>query len=407
MKDLAIEPKHTQIMYNLPKEVKFCKKCSMSNQRPRIIFDENGVCGACNFKKQKDYEIDWDKRHQMLVRLCDKHRSKDGSWDVVVPASGGKDSGRVAHMLKHKYGMHPLTVTWASHMDTDIGKQNLQSFIDSGFDNILGHPSGAINRRLSNLTFELMGDIFLPFTYGVNTFPLRIATSFGIPLIFYGENGEVEYGGDIKNEKSAIRNTTDDILAHYFSSYPVEYWKKYGLTDEDLHYYKLPPEEKMRKLGLECHFFGYYHKWTPSENVKYSQKHTGYKCNSERSEGTYTKFASLDDKVDGIHYYLSFIKFGIGRATSDASHEVREGKITREQAIEFIRKYDGEFPAKYFEETLEYMGISEERFWKVVDSWRSPHIWKKVEGEWRLRKAIYDSDEIPGYITSLNEWRNK
>jgi N-acetyl sugar amidotransferase len=307
--------------------------------------------------------------------------------------------------------MHPLTVTWPSHLDTDIGKQNFQSWIDSGFDNILGHPDGIVNRRLTRVTFEIMGDVFQPFIYGVNTFPLRIATAFKIPLVFYGENGEVEYGGDAKNEESARRNTSDDILRHYFSSYPVEYWKRCGFTDEELHCYKLPPQKEMRDIGLETHFFGFYEKWVPRDNAEYAMRHTGYSFNPEgRSEGTYEGYASLDDKTDGLHFYLSFMKFGIARATRVSSHEIREGKITRSQAVDLLRKYDGEFPSKYFKESLDYMGMPEERFWQLCDSWRPEHIWKETKDGWRLRHAIYDevpSKELPGYITSLNKGRKK
>ncbi|MFN5884929.1 MAG: N-acetyl sugar amidotransferase, partial [Bacteroidota bacterium] len=97
----------------LPKEVKFCKKCVVSNQRPRITFDEEGVCSACRYAEEKDNGIDWIAREKELRAVCDKFRSKDGSYDCIVPSSGGKDSGFVAHQLKYEYGMHPLLVTWA------------------------------------------------------------------------------------------------------------------------------------------------------------------------------------------------------------------------------------------------------------------------------------------------------
>src|SRR5579883_1616372 len=197
--------------YNLPTEVKFCKRCVISNQRPRIRFDEEGVCSACRFAERKAAVIDWTKREKELRALCDKHRSKDGSFDVVVPGSGGKDSAFVSHMLKHEYGMHPLTVTWAPHIYTDIGWKNLQAFIHSGFDNILGTPNGKVHRKLTALAFEHLGDPFQPFIYGQKSFPIRIATQFGIPLIMYGENGEVEYGGDSKNEDKAYHDLGEDL----------------------------------------------------------------------------------------------------------------------------------------------------------------------------------------------------
>jgi hypothetical protein len=98
-------------LYNLPPNIRFCKKCTVSNQRPRITFDDNGICSACNFAEFKRTNIDWAARERELVALCDKHRRNDGSYDVIVPCSGGKDGGFVAHQLKYKYGMNPLTVT--------------------------------------------------------------------------------------------------------------------------------------------------------------------------------------------------------------------------------------------------------------------------------------------------------
>ncbi len=137
--------------YNLPPEVRFCKKCTVSNQRPRITFDEHGVCSACNFANYKRHEIDWKERERELVELCNRHRKDNGDYDVIVPCSGGKDGGFVAHQLKYKYGMNPLTVTWAPLKATDIGRRNLDAFIQSGFDNMLGTPNGKITRKLTRL----------------------------------------------------------------------------------------------------------------------------------------------------------------------------------------------------------------------------------------------------------------
>ena len=141
-------------MYNLPKEVKYCKLCTISNQRPRITFDKNGVCSACNYRKVKE-SINWDQREKELMALCDRFRSKDGSWDVIVPCSGGKDGGFVAHQLKYNYNMHPLTVTWSPLVPTEIGRKNLDAFIEiGGFDNILGRPNGIFNRKLTKLALQ-------------------------------------------------------------------------------------------------------------------------------------------------------------------------------------------------------------------------------------------------------------
>ncbi|MDP2939783.1 MAG: N-acetyl sugar amidotransferase [Candidatus Omnitrophota bacterium] len=383
------ESKNTLKLYNLPEEVKFCKKCTISNQRPRITFDHNGVCSACQFAELKHTKFNWDHRERELRELLKRFKRKDGGYEVIVPTSGGKDSGRVAHELKYQYGMKVLTVTWAPHIYTDIGFKNLQSMIHvGGLDNILGTPNGIIHRKLTKLSFEILGDPFQPFIYGQTNFPLQVAVKYRIPLIMYGENGEVEYGGDMKNAFIPTRDYKSDHTKHYFSGILPEDFTKYNITKDELIPYLPSPCEELEAIKTEIHFYSYYHKWIPQENYYYCVEHTGFTANPIRSEGTYSKYASLDDKIDGFHYYLSFIKFGIGRATSDTAHEIRDRHLTREEGVRLVKRFDGEFPQRNFDIFLEYCGITKEYFWQVIDSWRSPHIWVKVNGEWKLKHTV-------------------
>jgi len=385
-----MEHKNTQKRYNLPSEVKFCKNCTISNQRPRITLDENGICSACNFADFKKNKIDWKKREEELVALLDKFRRNDGSYDVIVPCSGGKDAAYIAHELKHKYKMNPLTVTWAPHLYTEIGFQNLHNMIRIGdLANILGTPPGKTHRMLTKLSFEILGDPFQPFIYGQTNFPLQIADKYRIPLIMYGENGEVEYGGDMKNAFNPQRDYRTDHNKHYFSGLGPEQLVSYGVSEQDLVPYMPPPNENLESMGTEIHFYGYYKKWVPQENYYYCVENTGFKANPVRSEGTYSKYASLDDQIDGFHYYLSFIKFGLGRCTSDTAHEIRDGHISREEGVALINKFDGEFPAKFYQVFLDYCNITDEYFWEVVNSWRSEHLWgKNAKGEWALKHNV-------------------
>jgi N-acetyl sugar amidotransferase len=379
-----------QARYELPNEVRYCKRCVISNQRPRIGFDAEGICSACRFADVKRGKIDWAQRETELAQTCDKFRRTDGRFDVIVPCSGGKDSGYVAHVLKTKYGMHPLTVTWAPHWYTEVGRENLHSLVHSGFDNICFTPNGVVHRVMTRLAFIHIGDPFQPFIYGQKNFPLNIAAKFDIPLIMYGENGEVEYGGDMKNAFSATHDVSDDMMRHYFSGIAPEDWVKYGVDEHDLHAYRGPSMESVKRVGVQCHFMGYYHRWIPQELYYYVTENTGFVANPEgRSEGTYSKYASLDDRLDGFHYYLAYIKFGIGRCTSDAAHEIRDGHITREEGIALIKRFDGEFPKKHYQDFLNYTGLSEDQFNEVLDVWRPKHLWSKAGGEWQLNNAIW------------------
>jgi len=401
----------------LPSEIRFCKRCIISNQRPRILFDEDGICGACRYTNLKIHGIDWSEREKELRDLCDQHRRNDGRFDVVVPSSGGKDSSRVAHELKYKYGMHPLTITWAPFEYTPEGYANFRNFIKiGGFNNLMAWPNGWVHRKLSRIAFEAVGDAWQPFTYGQVCYAFHIARHFDIKLVFFGENGEAEYSGDPRVFN--LRGMPFEIWAEqYFKGVTVDDLIQYGLEEtdyftpkdydeSDLSFYRPPEFDAMRKQGVEFHWFSYYRKWVPQENYYYASEHTGFQANPEgRSEGTYSKYASLDDQMDGYHYYLAFIKFGIGRATADAAHEVRDGHITRQEGAALVKRFDGEFPKRWFKEFLQYLDMSEENFWEVVDRFRQPHIWRKEYGVWKLNRAVHDEypdlEGEPGYLTSL------
>ncbi len=389
---MQFEKKNLIKKYNLPKTVKFCRKCTISNQRPRITFDKNGICSACNFAEFKKNSINWEIRKNELYELCNKHRKKDGSYDVVVPCSGGKDGSFVAHKLKEEYHMNPLCVTWSPLKPTNIGKKNLETFINSGFNHILGTPNPEATRKLTSLAFNHLGDPFQPFIYGQSNFPLHVAVNYQIPLIMYGENGEVEYGGDMKNAYKPTREISD-YNKHYFSGLPPEFWVEHGVDFKDLFPFQRPDYKKIKENNIEMHFLSYYEYWDPQENYYYCKEKTGFQPNDERSEGTYSKYASLDDKFDGFHYYLAFIKFGIGRCTSDAAHEIRDGKIDREEGISLVKRYDGEFPEKYLNEFLEFTNLNIDEFNLIIDSWRSNHIWDRhSNGQWFLKNPIWEFD---------------
>jgi N-acetyl sugar amidotransferase len=390
-------------LHGLPANVIFCKRCVINNQRPStsrefvkkdtridtVGFGDDGICDACKWFEEKK-KIDWVDRERQLKALCDRFRRKDGTYDVVVPSSGGKDSFFVAHQLKYKYGMNPLTVTWAPHRYTEVGWENFQSMIDAGFDNVLITPNGEIHGKLTRLAFENLVNPFQPFIIGQKNAGPRVALQYGVQLIMYGEN-HAEAHNKIGENYSPLMNiehfTRESEEADlYFGGVHLKDLHKYGIEDKDLFLYKPLLAEPIRKAGIEVHYYSYYYNWSPQENYYYAIEHSQFKPNPDgRSEGTYSKFASLDDKIDGQHYFTMFIKFGQGRAMNDACRDIRDGYITREEAVELLNKYDGEFPTKYFEEFLGYTGLTKERYWEIIDKSRSPHLWEINNGKWMLK----------------------
>ena len=401
----------TKALFGLPQEVKFCKKCVISNQRPNstvefrqkindekstINFDLSGVCSACNFAQDKNIKINWDLREQKLAQLLDKFRSKDGSYDVVVPGSGGKDSAFTSHVLKYKYGMNPLTVTWAPHLYTEIGWRNFTNWIHiGGLDNILFTPNGKLHRYLTKEAFLNLLHPFQPFIVGQRIIGPTIASKYGIKLVMYGEN-QAEYGNNYDENLTPIMNT--DFFSVVDKKNLVlggktikELINESNFSINDFNPYIPLEDSKLKEKQIEVHYLGYYLKWDPQECFYYAVENTGFEVNSERTEGTYSKYSSIDDKIDMFHYYTTLIKFGIGRATYDASQEIRNEKISREEGMNLVKKYDEEFPAKYFQEFLSYIDITEDLFFKTIDRFRSPHLWSKKLDTWELIHRVWST----------------
>jgi N-acetyl sugar amidotransferase len=395
--------------YGLPNEVKFCKKCVMSNQRPTsaiefkhtkdskkttLHFDEMGICDACRNAEVKD-QINWQKREEELLQLLDKHRSKDGSYDCLVPGSGGKDSAYQAHVLKYKYGMNPLTVTWPPILYTDYGYKNWKNWIDSGFDNISFNRNGKTMKLLTKLSIENLFHPFQTFILGQKNLAPKIASRYNIPLIFYGEN-EAEYGNPIADNATSLRDKSyysyknlDEVFLGGVSIRELR--EKYNIPLNDLLSFLPADALELEKSKIEVHYLGYYLRWTPQEVYYYAVENTGFKARPFRTQGTYSKYNSIDDKIDDLHYYTTHIKFGIGRATYDSSQEIRNTHLTREDGVALVKKFDGEFPDKYFEEIMEYLEISPEYFRnELADRFRSPHLWgKNNQNEWQLRHNVW------------------
>ncbi|MFW0778156.1 MAG: N-acetyl sugar amidotransferase [Rickettsiales bacterium] len=414
--------------YGLPQEVEFCKSCVISNQRPSSIIEQkhtreskkkviafkDGICDACRTKDWKE-QVDWAEREKQLWELCDQHRSKDGSYDCLVPGSGGKDSDMQAHLLKYKYGMNPLTVTWAPHIYTDWGWKNFQAWIHSGFDNILVTPNGRTHRLLTRISMENLLHPFQPFIVGQRHIAAKTAAQHDIKLIFYGESG-AEYGNPAEENESARRDfreyeyftMSDDSDVYLGGVSFKELKEEYGFKQPDFEPYMPINPQLCADKGIEVHYLGYYVKWHPQSAYYYAVENCGFQAAPERTAGTYSKYHSIDDKMDDFHFYTTFIKFGIGHATYDAAQEIRNGDIDLDEGIALVKKFDGEYPARFEKEVFEYLSITEKEFGKdiaakfknpvmtresfmaLVDEFRSPHLWKHENGEWKLRHSVYN-----------------
>lgn len=416
--------------YGLPQHVRFCKSCVISNQRPNsaveyqhtaqsskttIYFDDEGVCDACRFAKRKRESIDWREREHLLSELCNRHRRNDGRYDCIVPGSGGKDSFYAAHMLKYKYGMHPLTVTWAPHIYTEWGWSNHQAWLHAGFDNYLMTPNPRVHRLLTRLSTELLLHPFQAFMFGQKSLAPKMALLFDVPLVFFGEN-EAEYGNPIGDTEKALRDwsyfTAEDQSRIFLGGVSITDLKEqFGVEQYDLQPYLPADPSRIQEKNVEVHYLGYYLKWHPQSCYYYAAEHGGFQASPERTPGTYSKYNSIDDRIDDFHYHTTGIKFGIGRATYDAAQEIRSGDITREEGVALVRRFDHEFPERFAEQIFRYLSITEKEFPqasrmfeqpvmdreyydRLCDTFRSPHIWYHKADGWHLRDAVWHEKHL-------------
>jgi N-acetyl sugar amidotransferase len=280
LSDFDASDDDARVLYGLPRYVHFCKRCVISNQRPNsaveyqhtkaskkatINFDDEGICDACRFAEQKhDGAIDWKDREDRLAALCDRYRSKSG-YDCLLPGSGGKDSFYASHILKTRFGMHPLTVTWAPHLHTDWGWKNFQSWLHAGFDNYLMTPNGRVHRLLTRLAVDNLFHPFQAFMFGQKSLAPKMALLHDIPLVIYGEN-EAEYGNPIGDTSSAQRDwsyfTAADKSQIYLGGTSIQsLYDDFGLEEQDLLPYLPADPAEIQRKQVEVHYLGYYLKW--------------------------------------------------------------------------------------------------------------------------------------------------
>ncbi|NQT00273.1 MAG: N-acetyl sugar amidotransferase [Candidatus Omnitrophica bacterium] len=369
------------------REVKFCKKCLTPSSRPRITFDAQGVCNACLNSEEKQ-KIDWQKRKTEFLKLIEPYRSKDGSWDCIVPWSGGKDSSSIAYKLKFEFGLNPLLVTFSPMIPNKVGNHNREEMIRLGFDHLFFRPDQKIQRHLARRFFIERGNPKVCWEAGKEAVPLQSAVRFGIPLVFYAEHGESEYGGKVISEESKRTKDFTEVVEHLVGD-DARNWLDQEVTEKDLNPYIYPETKKITQLGVKAFYFAYFFKWSMFENYNFIKDKFDFQTNSKgRTDGTFTNFDSLDDKIDDVYYYMQFIKFGFGRTVRDTSRFIQNDHMNRQEGLVLAQKYDDEFPNEFFQDVLDYLQLSEKEFVEIVDKHRNPEIWKQENGKWKLRYPL-------------------
>ena len=375
--------------------MKYCTKCLFPDGKPNLGFDTNGVCDACLAQEEKE-KIDWDRRRKELEEIIKPYKNnKSSNYDCIIPVSGGKDSHYQTHIIKNEFGLTPLLVSFHPRDFTEIGRQNIENLKNLGADCIEFSVNPLVYKKLAKYGLTELGDPAWPEHLGIFTIPVQIAIAFKIPLIVWGENSQLEYGGPAssRNNPYLDREWNEKFGGYFRDKVGPEEMLKHGITEKELKFTEYPSDEEIKQVGVTGIFLGYYLKWDAKKQVEIVKK-LGFNVLDEHNEGTYTNYENLDTKYVAIHDYFKFLKFGYGRATDHASIDIRNKRLTREEGLDLVKRYDGKIPTKYLDDFLEDFGLSMEEFLKICDKFTNKELFKKDNSGNILRDEADNLEKI-------------
>jgi len=367
--------------------IKYCKNCVYPATKRDLTLDKNGICDACRFLNIKK-GINWNERKKELKKILEQYRSKNNNnYDCIIPVSGGKDSHYQTYMIKEEFGLNPLVVAFRPREWTELGRKNLENLKKQfNVDCIEFTPKRDIYLKMQKIGLLDFGDASWPEHFGIFTVPVQIAVQQKIPLLVWGENAQAEYGGPIEDSnKSELDSnwrknygTTIEVKNSTESYHGPEHMLQYDVKMEDLIPYMYPNNDEVEKVGVKGIFLGHFIQWDAIKQVE-KMKERGFILHDGPSEGTYSNHENLDNKGQGLHDYMKWIKFGYGRATDNASIDIRHGRLSRNEAIQLVKKHEGKIPEKYLDEYLEDFELTREEFYLLVDKFANKELFIKDE----------------------------
>jgi len=380
--------------------VRYCKNCFYpENAKPTIIFDENGICSGCNYHfSRKDEDVDWDERKEIFNEIVDEAKElakeRGNSHDCIIPVSGGKDSHFQVWLLKEKYGMNPLLVSFNHGFNSPSGIRNLNNLIEkSGCDTIVYTAGKDSVRKISRYMLETVGDLTWHYHAGIRTLPFKVACEKNIPLIVWGEHGFAELTG-IVSLKDFVEFTRWNRKEHDMRGYEAEdLIGKGGITRSDIEPYIYPNDDDLERVEVRGIYLSNFFKWNAEQHAKDMQRIWDFAFINYQRDRTFNLYSKIEDHANDVHDYLKYLKFGYGRATDDASMEVRHGRLTRNEGLKLISEYDHKEPAT-LQFYCDFLGISKQEFYDIIEPMRDPDIWEKVNGKWTVKDAVWYNIDV-------------
>lgn len=375
--------------------MRYCARCLYpENAKPTIIFDEEGVCSGCRYHESRGkLEIDWNERKEIFEQIVEEARRMarklGNSHDCIIPVSGGKDSHYQVWLLKKKYGLNPLLVTFNHAFNTPAGNRNLENLVEKSGCDLIRYTAGLDSvRRISRHMLETVGDLTWHYHAGIRTLPFQIAVKYNIPLVVWGEHGFAELTGIVTLE-DFVEFTRWTRKEHDMRGYePADLIGKGGITEHDIAPYLYPDDEDIARVGVRGIYLSNFFPWNAKAQGEAMIREWDFGTVSYRRERTFSLYSKIEDHANDVHDYLKYLKFGYGRATDDASMEIRHGRLTREEGLRMVEQYDATEPS-----TLgfycDFLGISKDEFYRFVEPMRDQNLWNRENGAWVARDAVF------------------
>jgi N-acetyl sugar amidotransferase len=366
--------------------MRYCTRCITPSTRPNISFDAAGLCNACAAHATKP-RIDWGKRKEAFLEVVRRAKGRSAEYDCVIPVSGGKDSTWQAVRCL-EYGLHPLAVTWKTPGRTALGQRNLDNLVGLGVDHIDFQINPGVERRFMRSALERHGSTAIPMHLALFNIPLSIAARFGIPLVVWGENSAFEYGGP-EDERQGFRMDRAWLKRYGVTQGTTaqDWIGQNELTAQELTPYRGPGDDELERLGVLAVFLGYYFPWDPQESFRVASAH-GFQARAEGPKTGYYNYADIDDDFISIHHFLKWYKFGFTRTFDNLSLEIRNGRISREEAIAAVRAAGDETPWEDIASFCAFTGMSREEFFQIIERFRNPQVWERAQGAWRIKDFL-------------------
>ena len=353
----------------------FCKRCLYNSKHPLgLIIDGEGICSGCRIHEEKNI-LDWSSRKEKIIKIIKKYKSKKNNYDCVVPISGAEDSYYIVHLVKNVLKLNPLLVCYNKYFNSETGIKNLSNLrikfdCDIIFKNINPHTI----KKITKYTLSEFGNIYWPILAGTTVFPLEISEKYKIPLIIWGAHQGIEQVG-MYSHLDEVEMTRRYRHEHDLFGFEAEDLIKIdnNLTEDDVWHFKYPSDKTINKNGIRGIYLSNYFRWDPYAQHKLMVKLYNYKGLN------FSRTFDIFDYVDcfnymNIHDFLKLSKHGYSKVTDHASREIRHGRISRNNGIDLVLKYEQK-TINHINLFCDWLGIDDKSLKFILDRFKNNEYW--------------------------------